>query len=108
MLLAYNLNNLAGGGCQDDDDGMTAFGHDVVREMERVGMVVCCSHTGYRTARDVLKMATKPVVFSHSNAHDIVAHPRNLPDDLVRECAQTGGVVGVNGIGLFLGPADGD
>ena len=108
MLLAYNRNNLAGGGCQDDDDGLTAFGHDVVREMERVGMVVCCSHTGYRTARDVLKMATKPVVFSHSNAHAIIAHPRNIPDDLVRECAQTGGVVGVNGIGLFLGPADAD
>jgi len=53
-------------------------------------------------------MATKPVVFSHSNAHAIVAHPRNIPDDLVRECAQTGGVVGVNGIGLFLGPADAD
>lgn len=105
MLIAYNQNNRAGGGCQDDDTGLTAFGRDVVREMERVGMVVCGSHTGYRTAADLLGMATKPMIFSHSNAHALVPHPRNIPDDLIKACAQTGGVVGVNGIGLFLGPA---
>ena len=108
MLIAYNRNNRAGGGCQDDDNGLTAFGRQVVREMERVGMVACASHTGYRTAADLLGMATKPVVFSHSNAHALVPHPRNIPDDLIKACAQTGGVVGVNGIGLFLGPADED
>jgi membrane dipeptidase len=108
MLIAYNRNNQAGGGCQDEDTGLTSFGREVVREMERVGMVVCCSHTGYRTAADVLGMATKPVIFSHSNALALVPHPRNIPDDLIRACAQSGGVVGVNGIGLFLGPAGED
>ena len=106
MLIAYNQNNRAGGGCQDDDTGLTAFGRDVVREMERVGMVVCGSHTGYQTAADLLGMATKPMIFSHSNAHALVPHPRNIPDNLIKACAQTGGVVGVNGIGLFLGPAN--
>ncbi len=66
MLRAYNRSNRAGGGCQDDDDGLASFGRDVVREMVRVGMVVCSSHTGHRTARDVPEVATKPVVFSHN------------------------------------------
>ncbi len=107
MLLAYNLNNRVGGGCQDEDPGLTAFGREVVAEMERVGMQVCCSHTGYRTARDVLEIAAKPVIFSHSNAAAVHAHPRNIPDDLIRGCARTGGVVGLNGLSTFLGGKDG-
>lgn len=106
MLLAYNRNNRVGGGCQDEDGGLTSFGRSVVAEMERVGMQVCLSHTGYRTARDVLALATKPVIFSHSNARAIHDHPRNIPDDLIRACAATGGVVGVNGVGIFLGNND--
>lgn len=104
MLIAYNLNNQAGGGCQDDDEGLTEFGRQMVREMERVGMLVCCSHTGYRTAHDVLEMAQKPVIFSHSNPRALHAHPRNIPDELIRGCAATGGVVGLNGIRTFMGP----
>ncbi len=103
MLLAYNRNNRVGGGCQDDDTGLTAFGRQVVAEMERVGMLVCCSHTGHRTARDVFDVATRPVIFSHSNASAVHDHPRNIPDALIRACAETGGVVGINGIGTFLG-----
>jgi membrane dipeptidase len=103
MLLAYNKNNRVGGGCQDIDTGLTQFGRQVVAEMERVGMLVCCSHTGYKTSRDVFEIATKPVIFSHSNASALHAHPRNIPDDLIRACAATGGVVGINGIGQFLG-----
>jgi membrane dipeptidase len=106
MLLAYNNSNRVGGGCQDEDAGLTAFGRDVIAEMERVGMIVCCSHTGHRTVRDVFHIATKPVIFSHSNPSALHAHPRNIPDDLIRACAATGGVVGINGIGSFLGNND--
>jgi membrane dipeptidase len=107
MLLAYNTNNAVGGGCQDEDSGLTDFGREVVGEMERVGMVVCCSHTGHRTVRDVFEVATKPVIFSHSNAAAVHGHPRNIPDELITACAATGGVIGVNGLSTFLGP-DGD
>ena len=103
MLLAYNIGNRVGGGCQQEDAGLTSFGRDVVREMERLGLWVCLSHTGHRTARDVLAMAQRPVIFSHSNPSALRLHPRNIPDELIRACAQTGGVVGINGFGAFLG-----
>jgi membrane dipeptidase len=106
MLLAYNQPNLAGGGCQADDPGLTPYGRQVVAEMERVGMQVCLSHTGHRTVRDVLALATQPVIFSHSNCAALHPHPRNLPDELIRACAATGGVVGINGVGIFLGRND--
>jgi len=106
MLLAYNRNNRAGGGCQDDDPGLTAFGRRMLHEMARVGIVACCSHTGYRTAREAIDESPTPVIFSHSNARALVEHPRNIPDDLVRACAARGGVVGINGIGIFLGGND--
>lgn len=104
MLVAYNTSNEAGAGCTEDrDEGLTAYGRRIIDEMERVGMIVCCSHTGHRTARDVLEYASKPVIFSHSNAFSIHQHYRNIPDDLIDACAQTGGVVGVNGLAPFLG-----
>jgi membrane dipeptidase len=106
MLLAYNNNNRVGGGCQDHDIGLTVFGREVIAEMERVGMQVCCSHTGHRTVRDVFAVATRPVIFSHSNPSALHPHPRNIPDELIRACAATGGVVGINGIGSFLGQND--
>ena len=106
MLMAYNRNNLVGGGCQDEDGGLTAFGYQVIDEMARVGMVACCTHTGYRTARDVMAYSGNPVIFSHSNPRAVWDHPRNVPDDLISACAATGGVVCVNGIGIFLGNND--
>lgn len=106
MLVAYNAPNAAGSGCLGEDEGLTAHGRAVLREMERVGMVPCCSHTGHRTARDVLSSAQGPVIFSHSNAAEVHPHFRNIPDDLIRACAATGGVVGVNGIGTFVGDND--
>jgi membrane dipeptidase len=106
MLIAYNKNNKLGGGCQDEDIGLTEYGRNIIDEMERVGMVLCCSHTGYRTAREAMEYAKKPVIFSHSNARALWDHPRNLPDDLMRCCAATGGVVNINGFGIFLGDND--
>lgn len=103
MLMAYNRNNSVGGGCQDNDGGLTPFGRDVLDEMKRVGMVPCCSHTGWRTAMQVMEHVDGPVIFSHSNSHALHAHPRNIPDELIKACASTGGVIGINGVGPFLG-----
>lgn len=103
MLVAYNQNNAGGGGCQDEDRGLTDFGRRVVAEMERVGMAVCCSHTGYRTALDVMAHARRPVILSHSNPRALVDHPRNVPDEVMQACAETGGVMGITGVSLFLG-----
>jgi membrane dipeptidase len=106
MLIAYNRTNRAGGGCQENDPGLTEFGRLLIDEMERVGMIVDVSHTGHRTARDVFEYAKRPVNFSHSNPKAVWDHARNIPDDLIRACAATGGVVNINGIGLFLGQND--
>lgn len=106
MLVAYNRNNEAGGGCQDEDGGLTAFGREVIAEMARVGMVVCCSHTGERTTLDVFEAAAAPAILSHSNPRALKDHPRNVTDDVMRACAETGGVIGINGIGIFLGEND--
>lgn len=103
MLLAYNRNNAYAGGCHDDDQGLTPAGRELIDEMQRVGMVVCCSHVGYRTLDDVLTHATKPVILSHSNPRALWDHPRNVPDALLKGVAASGGVVGVNGLKLFLG-----
>jgi len=106
MLLAYNRNNRAGGGCQDVDGGLTPFGRALLAELAAQGVVACCSHTGYRTAREAIDASPTPVIFSHSNPRALADHPRNIPDDLIQACARRGGVVGVNGIGLFLGDND--
>ena len=103
MLVAYNRSNKAGGGCLDTDGGLTATGRAIIDEMERVGMVLCLSHTGARTAAEALAYSRNPVIFSHSNAYGVHAHPRNIPDELMRACAAKGGVLGINGIGSFLG-----
>ena len=107
MLMVYNRANLAGSGCHDAvDKGLTDFGREVVREMDRVGMIKCCTHTGYRTAMDVLTMTERPCIFSHSNPRALRDHPRNIPDELIDACAATGGVVCITGIGIFLGDND--
>ncbi len=107
ILIAYNRANRVGAGCHDEaDPGLTPFGRRWLDELDRVGMVICCSHTGYQTARDVIDRATRPMIFSHSNAQTLCDHPRNIPDDLMRRCAKTGGVIGINGLSVFLGGRD--
>ena len=79
--------------------GLTAFGREVVREMERLGMVVDISHVSDGVFRDVVEMAQKPFVASHSNARTVCGHTRNMTDDMIRVLADKGGVMGLN-----LGP----
>ena len=106
-LMAYNRKNLVGDGCHErTDSGLSQYGVDLVREMNRVGMIVDCSHTGYRTTMDVMEVATEPVIFSHSNPRALWDHDRNIRDDQAKACAETGGVVGVVGVGIFMGEND--
>lgn len=106
MVFAYNKNNAAGAGCHDEDIGITDFGKSVVDEMNRVGMVVDCSHTGFRTSMDAMERSSAPVVFSHSNPAALVDHGRNIRDEQIKACAAAGGVIGINGVNLFLGDGD--
>lgn len=103
MLFAYNRNNKLGGGCMDEDSGLTEYGRQIIDEMDQVGMVLCCTHVGHRTAREAMEYSSKPVIFSHSNPSAVYQHVRNIPDDLMKACARSGGVVNINGVGLFLG-----
>lgn len=107
MLLTYNQRNAAGSGCHDESDGgLTDFGREVVAEMNRVGMVVDTAHCSYRTSMDVFAASTAPVVVSHTAARAVHDDSRNVWDDQMLACAATGGVVGINGVGMFLGDND--
>ena len=103
MLFAYNLNNEAAGGCHDDDKGLNDFGRAVLKEMNRVGMLVDLSHAGFRTSMELAERSTAPVIFSHANPKAMIAHPRNITDEQMRAAVATGGIVGVNGVGRFVG-----
>ncbi|BBK32660.1 membrane dipeptidase [Stella humosa] len=103
MLFAYNQRNMAADGCHEDSDvGLSRFGHALVREMNRVGMIIDCTHTGHRSTMDILEASADPVMFSHSNAWSLVPHDRNIKDDQILACAAKGGLIGINGVGHFL------
>lgn len=106
MLISYNRNNLAGGGCHDEDNGLTAFGRAAIEEMNRVGMLVDVTHCGYRTSMEAIESSSQPVVFSHSNPRALCDHGRNITDQQIRACACAGGVIGAVGVGLLLGTDD--
>lgn len=101
--LAYNVKNRVGDGCDERTDaGLSRFGVALVRRLEALRIVVDCSHTGYRTTMDAIEMATRPIVFSHSNPRTVKESPRNIGDDQIRAVAATGGLIGMNGFPAFV------
>jgi membrane dipeptidase len=103
MTLTWNSTNWADASREDPQhNGLTNFGRDVVKEMNRLRMLVDISHAADKTVWDVLEISEAPIIASHSCAKAICDHPRNLNDDLLKAMANAGGVICVNFFSLFL------
>lgn len=107
MTLTHN-DNVAWADSATDEPGvggLSPFGHEVVREMNRIGMLVDLSHVAATTMRDALATAVAPVIFSHSSARAICDHPRNIPDDVLAQLPANGGVAMATFVPKFILPA---
>ncbi len=105
MTLTHSQNNdWADAAGQDEHNGLTPFGKEVVREMNRLGMLVDISHVSPKTMSDTLDIAVAPVIFSHSNAHGMTGHMRNVPDAILKRLPDNGGVVMASFIDVFNTP----
>jgi membrane dipeptidase len=104
MTLTHNNTNEWADACCDEakHNGLTDFGKDVVREMNRLGMFIDISHVSDKTMSDALDVSKAPVIASHSSARSISNHKRNIPDELLKRIGQNGGVVMVNFYSVFL------
>jgi membrane dipeptidase len=95
MQLTYNNQNELGGSCYEEvDGGLSRFGREVVREMNRVGMLVDLSHVGEKTTLDTIEWSQKPVAVTHANAASLFPHRRNKSDAILKALREKGGIIG--------------
>lgn len=103
VQMTYNTQNLVGSGCYEStDSGLSDFGHDIVAEMNRVGMLCDLSHVGPKTSEEVIRASKKPVAYSHCLPSGLKEHPRNKSDEQLRFIADHDGFVGVTMFPPFL------
>lgn len=104
LTLTHNYNVAWADSATDEPGvgGLSAFGREVVREMNRLGMLVDLSHVAATTMRDALDTTSAPVIFSHSSARAVCDHPRNIPDDVLERLPANGGVAMVTFVPKFV------
>lgn len=104
MHLTYNRRNLIGDGCGEPANaGLSDFGREVVKEMNRLGVIVDVAHAGWQTSLEAARRSERPMVASHTTAASVYKHIRSKPDEVIRAIADTGGYAGICCIPRFLG-----
>lgn len=94
--VTYNEANHLGSGLREaTDGGLTIFGHKAIERMNKIGMLIDCSHCGDQTTLDVIATSSKPIVLSHIGARALWSSNRMAPDEVLRACADEGGVIGI-------------
>ena len=103
IQLTYNERNLLGNGCYERaDGGLSNFGVDAVREMNRLGILIDLSHVGDQTTLDAIDCSAKPVACTHANARSFFDHVRSKTNEALQRIADKGGVIGANAFPPFL------
>ena len=105
--LTYNSQNLVGSGSTDRaDGGVSDFGEAIIKEMNKVGMLVDTSHCGEKTTIDAIEISPKAIAITHSNCRALNPHPRNKSDEVIKKLAAKGGVMGITGVRMFIKDRD--
>jgi membrane dipeptidase len=104
MHLTYNRRNMIGSGCGEaNDSGLSDFGRTVVKEMNKIGIMIDVAHSGWQTCLDAADVSDKPILASHTVCHALNPHYRGKPDDVMKAIADTNGLIGICVIPRFLG-----
>lgn len=108
MHLTYQRRNMIGDGCGEKTDaGLSDFGRAAIAEMNRIGIIPDCAHSGWQTSLDAAKASTRPMVASHTTCGAIYPHIRSKPDAVIKAIVDTGGLIGICCIPRYLrGPGD--
>lgn len=102
ITLTWNDNNCLGSSCNDVDNGLTEFGRNVIKKMNELGMIIDLSHASDKTALEVLKISSEPVIFSHSNSRSVFDVKRNISDKIAINLKQNKGIIGINFYDKFI------
>lgn len=103
IQLCYNVRNRVGDGCEEPGNaGLSRFGRALVKKLNAAKVIVDCSHTGLRTSLDAIEVSSAPVILSHANAYEVHPSGRNVPDELIKAIAASGGIVGAAGFPAFV------
>ena len=106
MHLTYQRRNMIGDGCGESANaGLSDFGRSAIAEMNRVGVIPDCAHSGWQTSLEAAQVSDKPVVASHSTCGGLYPHFRSKPDDVVKSIVDSGGFIGICCIPRYLGGA---
>ena len=107
IQISYNNASLAGSGYLDSPDyGLTTFGKDLIAECNRQGMLIDCSHVGYKSTMDTIQASNKPIAFTHVGPRAMCDHGRNKTDEQLKALAAKGGVAGAVALSSFLAAGD--